>query len=119
MVYARIVAEKLGIDMSEPTTLLCDAESALRVANGEAAAARLRHQLRRAAIVHERVRMGEISLAHVPDVANAVDIFTKWTSQEKLETMLAYLTGGSSRRGATDEGGLTAALAVTAPSIAD
>ena len=40
--------------------------------------------------------------------------FTPGQNNPKLETMLAYLTGGSSRRGATDEGGLTAALAVIA-----
>jgi hypothetical protein len=38
---------------------------------------RLKHSLRRAAIVRERVLDGEIELAHIPDVANAVDIFTK------------------------------------------
>ena len=75
--YARIVMSKLGEKLDKPTTILCDAEAALRAAAGETSVNRLKHSLRRAAIVRERVLDGEIELAHIPDVANAVDIFTK------------------------------------------
>ena len=95
--YARIVLSKLGVDTSRPTTILCDAEAALRAASGESSVNRMKHSLRRSAIVRERVLDGDIELAHVPDAANAVDIFTKWVPAEKLEACLSYLTGGSSR----------------------
>ena len=75
--YARIAMSKLGEKLDKPTTILCDAEAALRAAAGETSVNRLKHSLRRAAIVRERVLDGEIELAHIPDVANAVDIFTK------------------------------------------
>ena len=51
--------------------------------------------MRRASIVNERLKDKQIALAHVPDVGNAVDIFTKWVMKFKLERMLAYLTGGA------------------------
>ena len=52
-----------------------------------------------AAIVKERVQEKEIELWHVPDAACAVDILTKWITGDKLEQALAYLTGGTSKRG--------------------
>ena len=97
-IWARIAGEKIGFDMSLPTTLLCDAEAALRAAMGEASVARLRHTMRRAAIVRQRVAEEEIALAHVPDAANVVDIFTKWCKEEKVEQMLAYLNGTTRAR---------------------
>ena len=73
-------------------------EAALRAAMGEASLARLRHTMRRAAIVRQRVAEEEIALAHVPDAANVVDIFTKWCKEEKVEQMLAYLNGTTRAR---------------------
>ena len=96
--YLRIVAAKAGFDMSMPTVLLCDAESALKAAAGDSSLIRLKHTIRRAAIVKERIAVREVSIAHVPDVACAVDVLTKWVAKDKLEDMLAFLTGGSSRR---------------------
>ena len=97
-VWARIVASRLGIDTGPAMTLLCDAEAALRASMGEASVVRLKHIMRRAAIVRDRVLEGSINMAHVPDAANAVDIFTKWTKAEKVERMLAYLSGGQTLR---------------------
>lgn len=113
--YARIVAAKLGIDVDDPTALLCDSEAALRAGNGESSVVRLKHTIRRAAIVLGRVRERAVRLAHIPDAANAVDIFTKWTKRDKAEAMLAYLTGGMSRgeRG-SEPGHMVAAFAVIA-----
>jgi hypothetical protein len=113
-VYSRIVAAKLGIDTSKPTMLLCDAEAALRAASGEASCNRLKHAVRRSAIVFERVQAREIALAHIPDAANAVDIFTKWCKADKVEAMLAYLTGGSSAGSGAYVNTMVAAFAVLA-----
>ena len=62
-IWGRIVGGKLGYDMSNPTTLLCDAEAALRASMGEASVMRLRHAMRRAAIVKSRTRATLIVLA--------------------------------------------------------
>ena len=55
--------------------------------------ARLKHELRRAAIITQRIHEEEVCLAHVPDVANVVDFLTKWVSLEKAEASIAYLAG--------------------------
>lgn len=98
-VYARIVAGRFGYDMTKATVVLCDSEAALRGAFGDISLVRLKHAVRRAAIVKERVHEKEIELWHVPDAACAVDILTKWITGDKLEQALAYLTGGTSKRG--------------------
>ena len=66
--------------MSMPTVLLCDAESALKAAAGDTALIRLKYTIRRAAIVKERIAQRDVSIAHVPDVACAVDVLTKWVA---------------------------------------
>ena len=58
--------------------LLSDSEGALRPAIGQASLQRLKHALRRAAILRQRMEDGEVCFGYVPDAANAVDVFTKW-----------------------------------------
>ena len=36
-------------------------------------------------------------LAHIPDVANFVDFWTKWVAEAKVEASVAYLTGSKAR----------------------
>ena len=96
-IWARIVASRFGIKLNGPTLLMCDAEASLRTAAGRQASARLRHALRRAAIVTQRVRASEVELAHLPDAANFVDMFTKWLGADKVERSIAYLTGALQR----------------------
>ena len=57
----------------------------------------MRHELRRLAIVTQRVRDGACVLAHVPDAGNMVDWMTKWVKAEKLLASIAFLTGERSR----------------------
>ena len=38
-----------------------------------------------------------VALAHVPDAANVVDMFTKWVPLAKVERSLAWLTGAVAR----------------------
>ena len=91
-IWMRIIWARLGMDVEAPTRLLCDAEAALRVCAGEASVARLRHALRRSALVTERVRDEEIELVHLPDAGMFMDFFTKWLpDQSKVEASLAYL----------------------------
>ena len=92
--YARVVKQRLsGKPLDGPTMLLCDAEASLRAATGEASVQRLKHELRRAAIVTFRIGEGELKLGHIPDASNFVDFLTKWVSFVKVEASLRYLYG--------------------------
>ena len=65
VVWLRHVAAKYGMPQDGPTPLHSDCDAALRVAAGQSSAARLRHALRRSAIVTHRVRdTEEASLVH-------------------------------------------------------
>ena len=97
LVRARDVFGALGVSLGGPTLLMSDSDPALRTTAGESTAARMRHELRRLAIVTQRVRDGACVLAHVPDAGNAVDWMTKWVKAEKLLASLAFLTGERSR----------------------
>ena len=114
VIWARRVAAAYGVRMDAPTLLMCDAEAALRTAAGRQASARLKHALRRAAIVIQRVRSADVELAHVPDAANVVDMFTKWTTPEKVERSLAYLTGALARAVYLDQSASVTSVAVAA-----
>jgi hypothetical protein len=103
VVYLSASAAAFGMPQDGPVMLLCDAEAALRVAAGESSAARLRHALRRSAIVTQRVRGDECALAHVPDAAQVVDFLTKWKEEAKVDASIAYL-GGFLARAATEMG---------------
>ena len=64
---------------------------------GEGAAGRLRLALRRWWILTQRVRDRSIQLGYLPDGENYVDWGTKWTSHDKEEASIAFLTGSRSR----------------------
>ena len=76
---------------------MSDSDGSLRVAAGETSANRLRHALRRTSQVTQRLRAQEVRLAHLPDAANHVDMFTKWVNAAKLATSIAYLSGAVAR----------------------
>ena len=96
-IWTKIICARLGVSTDMPMRLLCDAEAALRACSGEQSVARMRHVLRRAAIVTQRVRAEEVRLAHVPDATNWADIFTKWVKQVKFDKCLAYMNGAVGR----------------------
>ena len=56
---------------------------------------RLKHVYRRYALLGQRVQAGDIRLAHVDDEYNMVDFMTKWTTKQKVQASLAYLTAHS------------------------
>jgi hypothetical protein len=97
VMYARVVWARLGREVDGPTHVLCDAAAALKAAGGINSVARLKHTLRRAGIVHKRVEDGDVTLTHVPDAVNVVDMFTKWIALAKVEASLAYLTNSRAR----------------------
>ena len=87
----------MGAEPTEPVVLASDCEANLRVAAGAPAAQRLRHALRRWAIVTQRCQSRAMRLAHLPDEVNWVDFFTKWKDKAKVEASLAYLTNLAAR----------------------
>ena len=93
-IYLRVVAGKLGFDMTLPTMLLSDAEGALKAATGDTSVIRLKHTIRRACIVKERIANRDVALAHVPDVACAVDVLTKWGDEGKAREDAGIPHGG-------------------------
>ena len=97
LMRARDVLAALNCAPQGPTLLMSDSDPALRTTAGESTAARMRHELRRLAIVTQRVRDGACVLAHVPDAGNMVDWMTKWVKAEKLLASIAFLTGERSR----------------------
>jgi len=111
LVYLRTVAARCGKVQLRPSMLLCDAAASLRVAAGEISAARLRHALRQTAIITQRVRADEVTLAHVPDACQVVDFLTKWVSPAKEEVSLAYLCNFAARA-AVEHGASEASAAV-------
>ena len=100
----------------KPTILNSDSESSLRAAMGNASAVRLKHIYRRYALLGQRVQAGDIRLAHVDDEYNVVDFMTKWTSKQKVQASLAYLTG---KRARDAYGSKTLACVATMSTIAD
>ena len=87
----------MGAAPTEPVMLASDCEANLRVAAGAPAAQRLRHALRRWAIITQRCQSKAMRLGHLPDEVNWVDFFTKWKDKAKVEASLAYLTNLAAR----------------------
>jgi hypothetical protein len=58
---------------------------------------RLKHLLRRAKQVMDRTRAHDVRLAHIPDVTQFVDCFTKWCKGPKVEASLAYMLNSAMR----------------------
>ena len=93
----RVALENFGRPQSGPTALMSDNESNLRVASGAPSAQRLRHSLRRWAILTQRLREREIFLAHCDGEHLVPDVFTKWVKQEKFDAAITFLTNVRSK----------------------
>uniref|UniRef100_A0A7S2MPY8 Uncharacterized protein n=1 Tax=Haptolina brevifila TaxID=156173 RepID=A0A7S2MPY8_9EUKA len=94
----------MGAAPEGPVMLASDCESNLRVAAGAPAAQRLRHALRRWAIITQRCQSKAMRLGHLPDEVNWVDFFTKWKDKAKVEASIAYLTNLAARLAHPAEG---------------
>ena len=90
--HLREAARCMGILSEEPTVILSDNAASVRVSNDPKAAGRLRHALRRYAVLQERVKAGEVIVKHIPDPQNAADFLTKWVGIKKLKESVAYTT---------------------------
>ena len=97
LMEGRVTLANFGRPQLEPTLLLSDNDTNLRIAAGEASASRLRHALRRWWIVTQRVRDRDIRLGHLPDADNYIDFATKYVSKDKEDASVAYITNSRSR----------------------
>ena len=77
-VFIREVARGMGILDDKPTVIRSDNASSVRVANDPKAAGRLRHAMRRFAVVQEHVKQGVVKVEFIRDANNAADFLTKW-----------------------------------------
>ena len=72
--------------------------SSVRVANDPKSAGRLRHAMRRFAVLQERVKEGKVKVVFVPDAQNASDFMTKWVPASKLKASVAYTSNEAAKR---------------------
>ena len=91
--FIRNILADAGFDTSEPTLLGSDNSGNVTVINGTGAPSRIKHALRRYAILMQRVKEGEVKLCHVADVENPADFLTKWLVGAKFNDSITYATG--------------------------
>ena len=110
--YGVTIARALGCPPDGPVLLGSDSRSSLLVSGGQSSATRSRHALLLYMQLQQRVQSGLIRLAHIGDKDMPVDCFTKWTTKEKLEASLAYLTNTRARTAIEARRELKVALAI-------
>lgn len=76
--WTRTFLKELGLlNSAMPTTLYCDNEAAIKIANYHMVTPRSKHFETKLHCVREKVQNGEISLSFCPGKENVADIFTK------------------------------------------
>jgi len=96
-VFIREVARGMGILDDKPTVIRSDNASSVRVANDPKAAGRLRHAMRRYAVLQEHVKQGTVRVEFVRDANNAADFLTKWVPAAKLKASIAYTSNEAAK----------------------
>jgi len=96
-VFIREVARGMGILDDKPTVIRSDNASSVRVANDPKAAGRLRHAMRRFAVVQEHVKQGVVKVEFIRDANNAADFLTKWVPAAKLKASIAYASNEAAK----------------------
>jgi PAS domain-containing protein len=96
-VFIREVARGMGILDDKPTVIRSDNASSVRVANDPKAAGRLRHAMRRYAVLQEHVKQGVVRVEFIRDANNAADFLTKWVPAAKLKASIAYVSNQAAK----------------------
>jgi hypothetical protein len=96
-VFIREVARGMGILDDKPTVIRSDNASSVRVANDPKAAGRLRHAMRRYAVLQEHVKQGVVRVEFIRDANNAADFLTKWVPAAKLKASIAYASNEAAK----------------------
>lgn len=84
VIWLRKLANELGIIENEPTLILCDNESAIKIASNEKSSQRTRHMSVQAAYPREQLDKGEIDIQHVKTDYQLADMLTKPTTAAKF-----------------------------------
>ena len=83
--WARSFLGELGLlNLGLPTTLYCDNEAAIKIANYHMVTPRSKHFDTKLHCVREKVAEGQLALSFCPGKANVADIFTKPLSATKF-----------------------------------
>lgn len=82
-IWLRKLALELNIIDNVPTTILCDNESAIKIATNEKSIHRTRHMKVQAAYPREQMELGEVAIEHVRTEKQLADMMTKPTSIQK------------------------------------
>lgn len=95
LVWIKNLASEIGIVKMGPTKILCDNQSAIRLAHDEGAVHRTRHMGVRAAYVRELIQKKEITVEHIRTEEQAADFLTKPLTSAKFDWnrgLLMFLT---------------------------
>ena len=96
-VFIREAARGMGVLDDKPTIIRSDNASSVRVANDPKAAGRLRHAMRRYAVLQEHVKQGTVKVEFIRDANNAADFLTKWVPAAKLKASIAYTSNEAAK----------------------
>lgn len=85
VIWLRKLARELNIIDESPTTILCDNQSAIRLAHDERCVQRTKHINVQVAYSREQIEAGEIEVKHVATNLQLADMLTKPTSVKQYE----------------------------------
>jgi hypothetical protein len=91
IIWMREFLDEIGYDISKPSTLFLDSNSALQVAKNPEHQSTMKHVNRNYHWIRERVAEGDIKLVHVPGTENVADIFTKPLGPIKFDKFRSML----------------------------
>jgi Reverse transcriptase (RNA-dependent DNA polymerase)/gag-polypeptide of LTR copia-type/GAG-pre-integrase domain len=91
IMWMRDFLDEIGYDISGPSTLYLDSNSALQVAKNPEHQSTMKHVNRNYHWIRERVADGDIQITHVPGTENVADIFTKPLGFIKFDKFRAML----------------------------
>jgi transposase InsO family protein len=91
IMWMRDFLDEIGYDISGPSTLYLDSNSALQVAKNPEHQSTMKHVNRNYHWIRERVADGDIKITHVPGTENVADIFTKPLGFIKFDKFRAML----------------------------
>ena len=77
IIWMRGLLTELGVDMSLPTKLLCDNQSAIKLAHNPVFHKRTKHIMLKFALLVEQMKLDNLILEFVKSAENLADMFTK------------------------------------------
>ena len=93
VVYVRQILEHIGFAPAGPTAICCDNKGVTDIARDPIATTALKHVKRRHFFVRELQDAGDVSMVPVASAANVADVFTKWLSDSRFESLAKRLRG--------------------------